>query len=240
MQALTIWLGILKDSYHPNKWLHLLLTGWSWHFCNSRHSALGRFVATCSICFPKESTSVFLYCNLSKFNCTLHPLAISSKVANARSWFLWFCCLPTFIMSSAMTITFSIIPKHWSSLCWNTSPATVAPNGLTVYLNLPISVFKVVKSDEASSNFWCQYHFLQSHAAIMQASASKSAMFSGILKWYGSLMIALFRLIGSKQIHSFKLPDLSLAYTSRKLMIQGDASCTSLSTPACNILQLIV
>ena len=107
---------------------------------------------------------------------------------------------------------------------------------MTMYLNLPILVLKVVKNNEASSSFWCQYPLLQSHTVIMQASSSKWAMSSGILKWYGSLMIALFRLVGSKQMHSFKLPDLSLSSTSTKLLIQGVASCTGLSTPVCNIL----
>ena len=49
-------------------------------------------------------------------------------------------------------------------------------------------------------------------------------------------MIALFRLVGSKQMYSFKLPDLSLPPTSTKLLIQGVASCTGLSTPGCKIL----
>ena len=74
--------------------------------------------------------------------------------------------------------------------------------------------------------------FLQLHTVIMHASASKWTMSSGILKWYGSLMIALFRLVGSKQMCSFKLPDLSLPSTSTKLLIQGVTSCTSLSTSA--------
>ena len=53
---------------------------------------------------------------------------------------------------------------------------------------------------------------------------------------YGFLMIILFRLIGSKQMHSFKLPDLFLPSTSTKLLIQCVPSCTGLSTPSCNIL----
>ena len=107
---------------------------------------------------------------------------------------------------------------------------------MTVYLNLPISVLKVVKNDEASSSFWWQYPFLQSQTVIIQASASKWAMSSGVLKWYGSLMIALFRFVGSKQMCSFKLPSLFLLYTSTKLLIQGVASCTGLSTPVSSIL----
>ena len=111
----------------------------------------------------------------------LHPLVI-----NTTSWSLWFYCLPTIMISSAVTITCLIIPKPWSSLHWKASPATVAPNGMTVYLNLPISVLKVVKNDEASSRFWYQYPFLQSHTVIMQVSASKWAISSGVLKvvWF--------------------------------------------------------
>ena len=50
--------------------------------------------------------------------------------------------VPTTIMSSAMTITCSIWPKCWSSFLWKTSPATVIPNGITVYLYLPSSVLR--------------------------------------------------------------------------------------------------
>ena len=81
-----------------------------------------------------------------------------------------------------------------------------------------------------------QYPFLQLHTVIMQASASKWAISSGVLKWYGSLVTALFKLVGSKQMHSFKLPDLSLLSTSTNLLIQGVASWTGLSIPACSIL----
>ena len=49
-------------------------------------------------------------------------------------------------------------------------------------------------------------------------------------------MICLFKFVGSKQILSFKLPDLSLHSTSTKLLIHGVASCTGSITPACNLL----
>ena len=70
----------------------------------------------------------------------------------------------------------------------------------------------------------------------MHASASKWAMSSGVLKWYGSLIIALFKFVGSKQILSLRLPDLSLPSTRKKLLIHGVACCTGLTTPACNSL----
>ena len=98
----------------------------------------------------------------------------------------------------------------------------VVPNGITVYLNLPSSVLKVVRNEEASSSCWCQYPFLQSQTVITHASASKWAMSSGVLKWYGSLMVALFKFVGSKQILSFKLPDLSLSFYKNKAI---DPSC---------------
>ena len=77
--------------------------------------------------------------------------------------------------------------------------------------------------------------FLQSQTVIMHASASKWAMSLGF-KWYGSLTIALFKFVGSKQILSFKLPYLSLPTTRTKLLIHDAASCTGFSTPAFNIL----
>ena len=110
-------------------------------------------------------------------------LAVSSKVVKAWSWLLWFCFLPTIIMSSTITITCLILPKHWSSLCWKTSPATVIPNGITVCLNLSSSVLKAVRKDEASSSSWCQYPLLQSHRDMIHASASRWAMSSDVLKW---------------------------------------------------------
>ena len=70
----------------------------------------------------------------------------------------------------------------------------------------------------------------------MQALASKWAMSSGVLKWYGSLMITLFKFVGFKQILSFKLPDLSLPSTRTKLLTHGVASCTGFNTPTCSIL----
>ena len=45
-----------------------------------------------------------------------------------------------------------------------------------------------------------------------------------------------FRLVGSKQILSFKLPSLSFPSTNTKLLIQGVASCTGFRTPTLSIL----
>ena len=53
---------------------------------------------------------------------------------------------------------------------------------------------------------------------IILASANKWAMSSGVLKWYGPLILALFSLVGSKQILCFKLPTFSFPSTSTKLL----------------------
>ena len=45
------------------------------------------------------------------------------------------------------------VTKTLVQLALKTSPATVAPNGITVYLNLPSSVLKVVRKEEASSSY---------------------------------------------------------------------------------------
>ena len=76
------------------------------------------------------------------------------------------------------------------------------------------------------------------HRVIIQASACTWAMSSSVLKWYGSLTITMFRLVGSKQIQSLKLPNLSFPSTSTKLLIQGVYSCTGFRTPALSILSM--
>ena len=89
--------------------------------------------------------------------------------------------------------------------------------GSLIKLLVPVSHFTIANS-----------HYACIHKQI--------AMPSGVLKWYGYFTIALFRLVRFRQILSFKLPDLSLPSTSTKLLIQGVASWTGFSTPACNIL----
>ena len=46
-------------------------------------------------------------------------------------------------------------------------------------------------------------------------------MSSSVLKWYGFLTIALYILVGSKQILNIKSPRLSFPSTSQKLLIHG-------------------
>ena len=46
----------------------------------------------------------------------------------------------------------------------------------------------------------------------------------------------MFKLVGSKQMCNFRFPNLSLLSTMTKLLIQGVASLTCASSPACNIL----
>ena len=68
---------------------------------------------------------------------------------------------------------------------------------------------------------------------------SLCAMSSGVRKQYGSQMIALFKLVRSKQIQSFGLPLLlSVDSTKAKLFIHGDASWTGLMTLAASIFSI--
>ena len=60
-------------------------------------------------------------------------------------------------------------------------------------------------------------------------------MSSGVRKWYGSLMTASFKLVGSRQILNLTCPWLSLFSTRTKLLIHGMALFTGSRTPACNI-----
>ena len=63
------------------------------------------------------------------------------------------------------------------------------------------------------------------------APASLCTMSSGVQKQYGSWMIALFKLVWSKQIQSLSLPLLlSVDSTKTKLFIHGVASWTGLMT----------
>ena len=57
----------------------------------------------------------------------------------------------------------------------------------------------------------------------------------GVQKWYGSLMTALFKLVGTRQI--FNLTCLWVVSLSMrtKLLIHGVASFTGSRTPACSI-----
>ena len=72
--------------------------------------------------------------------------------------------------------------------------------------------------------------------SIVQAPAIRYAMSSRVLKWYGSLMIALFKFAGSRQILILRFPDLSFDSTRKKVFIHGVASVTGFNTPACKIL----
>ena len=68
--------------------------------------------------------------------------------------------------------------------------------------------------------------------------AIKWVMSSGVLKWYDSCIMALFRFIGSRHTWSFGLPDLSLPSTSTKLFIHRVASLSDLMILACSILPI--
>ena len=139
-------------------------------------------------------------------------------------------------MSSAIIMTFSKWRKIESNFLWEMSPATVALNDMTVNLNWPISVLKVVKKLDSSSSGWCQYHLEQLSPVMTVALESLCAMSSGIQKQYDSWIMALFRLVGSKQMQSFGLPVLlSVDSTKANLLIHGVASLTGLMTPAVSI-----
>ena len=71
------------------------------------------------------------------------------------------------------------------------------------------------------------------------APDSLCAMSSGVWKQYGSQMIALFKIVRSKQIQSFGLPVLlSVDSTKTKLFIHGVASWTVLMTLAVSIFSI--
>ena len=118
-------------------------------------------------------------------------------------------------------------------------PATVVPNGMTVNLNWLISVLKVVKKLDSSFNGWCQYPLEQSSTVMTVALDSFCAMSSGVQKQYGSLIMALFRLVRSKQMQSFGFPVLlSCDSTKMKLLIHEVDSWTGMITPAISILSI--
>ena len=60
-------------------------------------------------------------------------------------------------------------------------------------------------------------------------------MLSGVLKWYTSLITALFKLVGSRHILNLTCPWLSLFSTRTKLLIHSVASFTGSRTLVCNI-----
>ena len=128
---------------HPNKGLYLLLIGRDRHLGNGCDFVFIWLVTACSVCFTEKV--YFLLLILQLFIVPLHITFLSTFKQGCQCLIivtvsLWLGFLPTIIMSSTITITFFSCPKHWSSLCWNTSPATVAPKGIMVYLNLPNSV----------------------------------------------------------------------------------------------------
>ena len=142
-------------------------------------------------------------------------------------------------MSSAVIMTFSKWRKIESNFLWKMSPATVALKGMIVNLNWPISVLKVDKKLDSSSSGWCQYPLEQSSTGMTVALDSWCAMSSGFWKQCGSWSMALFRLVGSKQIQSFGLSVfLFVDSTKTKLLIHGVASWTGLITLTVSIFSI--
>ena len=130
---------------HIDERLYLLLTCKWWHFRYCWYLVLGWLVALSGIGFPKEIYFCLLIVQLVIMRWILFFLAVSNTLVSTMSWSLWFCCFPTIMMSSAIMIMLSIFPKYWSSFLWNTSPATVMPNGIMVYWYLPNSILKIVR-----------------------------------------------------------------------------------------------
>ena len=60
-------------------------------------------------------------------------------------------------------------------------------------------------------------------------------MLLGVLKWYGSLVTVLFKLVGSRHILNLTCLWLSLFSTRTKLLIHGVASFTGSRRLACSI-----
>ena len=68
---------------------------------------------------------------------------------------------------------------------------------------------------------------------------SLCAMSLGVWKQYGLWIMALFRLVGSKQMQSFGFPVLlSCDSTKMELLIHGVTSWTGLVTPAVSIFSI--
>ena len=128
-------------------------------------------------------------------------------------------------------ITFFKWLKHWSNFRWKISPATVIPNGITVYWNLPNAVLKVVKMrlhliPDANNPF---HNCIPSWCMNWQSSEQCPLGF----KSYGSRITALLRFVGSRHMWSLGLPS-----TSMKLLIHGVASFTGLMTPSWSMLSI--
>ena len=72
----------------------------------------------------------------------------------------------------------------------------------------------------------------------MHLQANEQCPWGFDVVWLPHDYFVLFKFVGSNQILSFRLPDLSLPSTSTKLLIQGVASQMVFSTPACSILSI--
>ena len=151
--------------------------------------------------------------------------------SHSSSWY------PITIMSSAVIMTLSVLRNIVSNFLWKMSPATVALNGITVSLNWLISVLKVIKKLYSSSNGHCQYHFEQSNNVMTVAPDSLCPVSSGVQKQCGSWMLALLRLVWSRQMCSLDFPVLlSFVSTNMKTLMHGIASWTGLIPQALSIL----
>ena len=129
-------------------------------------------------------------------------------------------------------------PKHWSSLCWNTSPTTVAPKDITVYLNLPSSVLKVVRNDEVSSSCWCWYPFLQSHTDMIHASPSRMSYIPRCHEIIGFPRYHFIKIDGVQTDSKFQVAKLVFPLHKYKSVNPWVASCTVFKTPTFSFLSI--
>ena len=128
------------------------------------------------------------------------------------------------------------LPKHCSSLHWKTSPATVAPNGITVYLNHPSSVLKVLRKNETSLSCWCQYPFLQSCTDMIHASANRWAMSSGVVEMIGFLHSHFIKVAGVQADSKLQVTSLVFPLNKHKAVNPWGGFMYWLQNPTFSIL----
>ena len=185
--------------------------------------------------FHQKSTSCFLNCNFFTIQSHITLLAVSSKVVKVWSWSLWLGFLPTIIMSSAITMTCLILTKHWSSMHWMTFPATVTPNGITVFPNLPSSVLKVVRKDVASSSYWCQYPSCNTHRHDTCICKQMNYVLR-CLEMITSPHYHFIKIGGMQADSKLQVTSLVFPLNKHKAVNAWVASCTGIKTPTFSIL----
>ena len=130
------------------------------------------------------------------------------------------------------------VPKALLQLVLKNISCHCHSKGTTGYLNLQGSSVKSCKKGWSFIKFLVPITFLAiTHRHNTDICKQMSKVLQ-CLKWYGSLAITLFKLVGSKQILKFKFPILFFLSTITKLLIHGVASCTGFRTPTLSILSI--